>query len=104
MLTRREAIAAFAAATAQAATRLPANQNIKWACSAALWGHFKRVPLTEILDIMKDTGFIGIRVSGFPAFLETYGHRWMVDRQLCDFFGYNVTWNTNGFLLKLSNG
>lgn len=73
MLTRREAIAAFAAATTQAATRLPANQNVKWACSAALWGHFKRVPLTEILDIMKDTGFIGIRVTGFPAFLETYG-------------------------------
>ena len=72
-LTRREAIAAFAAATTQAASRLPANQNVKWAVSAALWGHFKRVPLTEILDIMKDTGFIGLRVTGFPTFLETYG-------------------------------
>lgn len=41
--------------------------------------------------------------AAIAAFLETYGHRWMVDRQLCDFFGYNVTWNTNGFLLKLSN-
>ena len=81
-LTRREAIAALAAATTQAATRLPANQNVKWAVSAALWGHFKRVPLTEILDIMKDTGFIGIRVTGFPTFLETYG---MTTSQTHDF-------------------
>ncbi len=73
ILTRRQAIAAFAATATHAATKMPANKNLKWACSAALWGHFKRVPLTEILDIMKDTGFVGIRVTGFPTFLETYG-------------------------------
>ena len=44
-LTRREAIAAFAAATTQAASRLPANQNVKWAVSAALWGQGRRVHL-----------------------------------------------------------
>jgi sugar phosphate isomerase/epimerase len=52
---------------------LPANRNVKWAVSEALWGHFPRVPFTDILDVMKETGFIGIRVTGFPGSLEKYG-------------------------------
>lgn len=72
-MTRREALAALTASFASAAASIPANRNVKWAVSANLWTHFKKVPFTEILDIMRDTGFIGIRMTQFPQILETYG-------------------------------
>ncbi len=72
-MKRREFLALTAAALAKAAGQLPANRNVKWAVSAALWGHFAKVPFTDILDVMRDTGFIGMRVTGFPGFLNTYG-------------------------------
>ncbi len=62
----------MAASLAGAAQKLPANQNVKWAVSANLWNHFQPVPFTEILDVMRDTGFIGIRMTQFPAILKTY--------------------------------
>jgi hypothetical protein len=72
-VTRRTALALFAAALARAADRLPANKNVKWALGSNLWNYFKpRAPFTEILDIMKDTGFIGIRLTQFPQILQTY--------------------------------
>src|ERR1700675_2310715 len=33
---------------------------------------FPRVPFTDILDVVKDTGFIGIRLTQFPQILQTY--------------------------------
>ncbi len=72
MLTRRAAIAATAALLARAAARLPANRNLKWALGANLWNSFPRVPFTDILDVMRDTGFIGIRMTQFPQILATY--------------------------------
>ena len=72
-LNRREALAVLGASLAGAANRLPANRNVKWAVSAALWNHFRQVPFTEILSVMADTGFIGIRMTQFPGILETYG-------------------------------
>lgn len=57
---------------AKAASRLPANKNLKWAVSAGLWSHFRRGPFTDVLDVMKDTGFIGIRLTGFPGILKNY--------------------------------
>jgi inosose dehydratase len=71
-MTRREVLSLFAAATARAAGRLPANQNMKWALSLNLWNHFAPVTFTDVLDVMRDTGFIGIRVTQYPAFLKTY--------------------------------
>jgi len=56
----------------RAAGRLPANKNVKWALGANLWNYFPRVPFTDILDVMKDTGFIGLRVTQFPQILKTY--------------------------------
>jgi hypothetical protein len=64
---------AMSAALTRAATALPANNNVKWAVSLGLWSHFKPVAFTDILDVMRDTGFIGIRLTGFPRCLETYG-------------------------------
>jgi inosose dehydratase len=69
---RRSFLASLAASLSRAAGRLPANRNIQWAVSAGLWNHFRRGPFTDILDVMKDTGFIGIRLTGFPGILKTY--------------------------------
>jgi sugar phosphate isomerase/epimerase len=71
-MTRRTAVALIASSMVRAAGRLPANGNVKWALGANLWNYFPRVPFTDILDVMKDTGFIGIRVTQFPQILTTY--------------------------------
>jgi len=71
-MNRRTFLTSLSASLAAAAGKLPANKNVKWAVSAALWGHFPRGPFTDILDIMKDTGFIGLRVTSFPAILKNY--------------------------------
>ena len=71
-MTRRTALALLGASLARAADRLPANRNVKWALGANLWNSFPRVPFTDILDVMRDTGFIGIRMTQFPQILKTY--------------------------------
>src|SRR5580693_3504012 len=71
-MTRREAMALLAAGLGRAASRLPVNRNVKWGLGSNLWNSFPRVPFTDILDVMKDTGFIGIRLTQFPQILKTY--------------------------------
>src|SRR5271154_3431224 len=71
-MTRRETLALLAAGLSRAAGRLPANRNVKWGLGSNLWNFFPRVPFTDILDVMKDTGFIGIRMTQFPQILKTY--------------------------------
>src|ERR1017187_2742247 len=71
-MTRRTALALLATSLARAAGRLPANKNVRWALGANLWNSFPRVLFTDILDVMKDTGFIGIRMTQFPQILKTY--------------------------------
>ncbi len=76
MLSRRDFIASLSllpAALAAAQSSLPANRNIKWALTSALWNYRPPCPFTDILDVMKDTGFIGIRLAGFPHVLDQYG-------------------------------
>ncbi len=62
----------MACSLARAAGKLPANRNVRWALGANLWNYFPRVPFTDILDVMRDTGFIGIRLTQFPKILSTY--------------------------------
>ena len=71
-MTRRNALAILGATLARAADRLPANRNVKWGLGSNLWNYFPRVPFADILDVMKDTGFIGLRVTQFPQILKTY--------------------------------
>lgn len=76
MMNRRDFIASLSmlpAILANAESRLPANRNIKWALSSALWNYQPSAPFTSILDDMKATGFIGLRVTGFPHVLDQYG-------------------------------
>src|SRR6478752_3681776 len=71
-MTRRTALALLATTLTRAAGRLPANKNVRWALGSNLWNSFPRVPFTDILDVMKDTGFIGLRLTQFPQILKTY--------------------------------
>src|SRR6516225_6187186 len=71
-MTRREGIAVLAAGLASAAGRIPSNRNVKWGLGSNLWNYFPRVPFTDILDVMRDTGFIGLRLTQFPQILKTY--------------------------------
>lgn len=71
-MTRREVLGAMAAALVSAAGRLPANRNVKWGLGSNLWNSFPRVPFTDILDVMKDTGFLGLRLTQFPQILKSY--------------------------------
>jgi len=69
---RRAFLVSLAATLSSAAERLPANGNVKWAVSAGLWSHYPASLITDILDVMRDTGFIGVRLTGFPGILKTY--------------------------------
>src|SRR5262252_4849425 len=71
-MTRREVLGVMAATLGSAAVRLPANKNVKWGLGSNLWNYFPRVPFTDILDVMRDTGFIGLRLTQFPQILKTY--------------------------------
>lgn len=45
---------------------------MKWALSLALWSHLPACPFTDILDVMKETRFLGMRVTGLDGFLRRY--------------------------------
>jgi inosose dehydratase len=45
---------------------------VKWAVSAGLWSYYPGTPFTDILDVMRDSGFIGVRLTGYPGILKTY--------------------------------
>jgi sugar phosphate isomerase/epimerase len=65
-------LALMGAALSRAADRLPANRNVKWGLGSNLWNSFPGSTFTDILDVMRDTGFIGLRVTQFPQILKTY--------------------------------
>jgi sugar phosphate isomerase/epimerase len=81
-MTRRELLAALASNAATLASfrgraSAAAGPNIHWAVSMGLWTTTQwpdraPVPFTDMLDVIKDTGFEGIRFTGFPKSLETY--------------------------------
>jgi sugar phosphate isomerase/epimerase len=59
--------------TLAAAKSLPADRNVKWALSTGLWSHYPPCRFTDILDVMKETGFVGVRLTGFPRLLQRFG-------------------------------
>lgn len=65
-------LSVLGAALTYAAEQLPAHRNIKWAVSLGLWSHLAPCPFTNVLDVMRDTGFIGLRITGFPGSLKKY--------------------------------
>src|SRR5689334_12467524 len=89
-MTRRKVLVLMAATLSRAADRLPANKNLKWALGANLWNSFPRVAFTDILDVMRDTGFIGIRLTQFPQILTTYNITADQMRRECEKRGCHV--------------
>ena len=81
-MKRREFLALLAAkAAALAALRERAEAatgpNLRWAVSMFLWtstqwGDRAPVPFTDMLDVIKDTGFDGFRFVGWPESLEKF--------------------------------
>jgi len=47
--------------------------------------------------------FNGGPIPGIEQFLLETDGRYEIDSELCDFFGYNVTFNPNGYLKKVSD-
>jgi len=73
-MERRQFLAALGGSLAgvtETAGASPAG-NIRWALDLGTWGHLAPVPFTEVLDVIKDTGFTGIRLNTFPGALAKY--------------------------------
>jgi sugar phosphate isomerase/epimerase len=71
-MTRRIAIQGIAALLGRAAEQLPANRRVRWALGSNLWNSYPGVHFTDILDVMRDTGFIGLRLTQYPQILTKY--------------------------------
>jgi inosose dehydratase len=52
--------------------QLPARRNIRWALGTNLWNSYPGTRFTDILDVMRDTGFIGVRLTQYPRILTKY--------------------------------
>lgn len=71
-MTRRLSLLSLAALLLRAADKLPANRNVRWALGSNLWNSYPGTRLTDILDVMRDTGFIGLRLTQYPHILQKY--------------------------------
>ena len=76
-MKRRQFLTATAAALAAIRERAEAAQaagerNIRWCLSIGIWNDLPPAPFTEKLDAIKDAGFHGFRMTGFPGFLKQH--------------------------------
>jgi inosose dehydratase len=71
-MTRRTALLGLASTLAATAAQLPANRRVRWALGSNLWNSFPGSQFTDILDVMRDTGFIGLRLTQYPQILTKY--------------------------------
>jgi hypothetical protein len=60
------------------ATAASIRPNIKWCVSSFLWTSTQwpdkgTLPYTEMLDVIRDTGFNGYRFTGWPGILDRIG-------------------------------
>src|ERR1041384_5137544 len=72
------AAAALGATRERLAAQTGGNRNIRWACSMFLWTSTQwkndgSAKFTDMLDVIKDSGLNGFRLTGWPKSLETYG-------------------------------
>lgn len=56
--------------------------------------------ILSAMGVADDYG--GGPLRAIREFLARWGNRFRVDRDYCDAFGYNVTWNVNGYLRCLA--
>lgn len=55
-----------------------------------------------ISDIIKDASYSSGPHKALKQFLSEHQGEYEIDGEYCDFFGYNLTWGTNGYLKKLA--
>ena len=55
-----------------------------------------------ISDLVQDANYNIGPHRALKEFLSIYGAEYTIDQQYCDYFGYNLTWCTNGFLKKVA--
>jgi sugar phosphate isomerase/epimerase len=81
-MKRREFLAANAAVLGSLRQRIeaaqPGGRNILWAVSMFLWTSTQWLEdgsarFTDMLDVIRDTGFDGFRLTGWPQSLDRYG-------------------------------
>lgn len=80
------------------------------ACRAALdyFDGFMRKDEYLIMEdgILKDLGYTSLANGPNRAvkdFMRRRGDAYVVDREWCDFYGRNVTWNPNGYLRRVAS-
>ena len=54
-----------------------------------------------VIDLGIADDFEGGPALAIQEFMAENSKSWMIDPVYCDFFGYNVTWNINGYLKKI---
>ena len=81
-MRRREGLSTIAATLGSLRDRAAAlavdRPNIKWCVSSFLWTSTQwpdtgTLPYTEMLDVIRDTGFNGFRLTGWPGVLNRIG-------------------------------
>jgi len=81
-MRRREGLSTIAATLGSLRDRAAAlavdRPNIKWCVSSFLWTSTQwpdtgTLPYTEMLDVIRDTGFNGFRLTGWPSVLNRIG-------------------------------
>jgi predicted O-linked N-acetylglucosamine transferase (SPINDLY family)/cephalosporin hydroxylase len=55
-----------------------------------------------ISDLTQDVSYNNGPHKALKEFLSAHEGKYEIDSSYCDFFGYNITWCTNGFLKKIS--
>lgn len=56
-----------------------------------------------ISDLTQDSGYNSGPHRALKEFLREHPDEYEIDGSFCDFFGYNLTWCTNGFLKKIAD-
>src|SRR6185295_12023573 len=82
-MRRREILIAMAGTLGALRERVEAaggtnRPNIKWCVSSFLWTSTQwpdkgTLPYTDMLDVIRDTGFDGFRFTGWPGILDRIG-------------------------------
>jgi len=82
-MRRREMLAAMAAGLGALRLKVeaaepPPGRNLMWAASAFLWtstqwANTNPLPYTDMFDVLRDTGYDGFRLTGWPGILDRIG-------------------------------
>jgi inosose dehydratase len=96
-MTRRGALFWLGASLGRLADGLPANRNVRWALGSNLWNLYPGTRFVDILDVMRDTGFIGLRLTQYPQIFNKYGiPPGQLERELSARGLYLITISFNG--------